>query len=102
MYFDGAVTATKVDRNQMRRLDWLTKLRQKYPMNSLADDALQLQIELEQKTATPAEMIELTQLFVTEYPNSPLKPKVMELAGRAHYALEEFPQSIRDFSTVIS
>ncbi len=44
MYFDGAVTATKVDRMDVA-LGWLTKLRQQYPKNSLADDALQLQID---------------------------------------------------------
>ncbi len=101
MYFDGAVAAMKVDRNPVA-IQWLTQLRQKYPLNGLADDAMQMQIELEQTTAKPQELIELTEVFLKEYPNSPGKPQVKEMAGRAYFALEDFQNCVRIFRELLA
>ena len=101
MYFDGAVAATKVDRNPTA-IQWLTQLCQQYPQNRLADDAMLMRIELEQKTAKPLELIELTQVFLGQYPNSPGKPQVKEMAGRAHFALDNFQQCIQIFKELLA
>ncbi len=100
IYFDGAIAATKTG-NEKTAGDWLENIRQQYPNNKLADDALHLQIELSQKSGELEETERLVYEFASQFPNSPLRPSVLESAGRNQYANKQFAESIAIFKQLL-
>ncbi len=100
IYFDGAVAATKVGNIAVAK-GWLEDIRKQYPNNELADDALQLQIELSQDSGDLNETESLVYAFATHFPNSPLRPSVLESAGRNHYANKQYAESIAIFKQLL-
>ncbi len=100
VYFDGAVAATKIGKNEIAD-DWLERLRRQFPKHELGDDALYLQINLCQQSGDSGRADLLVRSFQREYPASPWKPGVLEAAGRSYYAKQEYVRSVEIFKQLL-
>jgi TolA-binding protein len=101
IFFDGAIAATKLDKNELA-LDWLTQLLDKYPQHELSDDALNLKIQIVRASDDQQTTDELVRQFIQKFPQSRLKPGVMETLGRDQFDQQKFRESIATFEHLLA
>ena len=104
VYFDGAIAARKLEKNDLA-FEWLTLLIDKYPHSNLADDALNLKIELSRVSTNATQRNEFENLvrqFLQQFPHSPLKLIVLETAGRFHYTNQQYSKSVKAFEQLLA
>jgi TolA-binding protein len=94
--FDAALTAQRLGK-PARAQGWLDTFESRFPDSDLADDALHLQIDLisaNSDCSIRQRTVELVNLFLREYSQSPWKPAVLEKAARFHYAQQDYARAI--------
>lgn len=101
MLFDGAVAATKINDDQSARR-WLAQLRQQYPENHLADEALLLELNLTQRSGDHVRVIELATEFHAGFSDSAFAMEVAEIAGRSYYAVNDFENTVSTYQRLLS
>jgi len=98
--FDGAVSANKVG-DEALTLRWLGKLRQKYPKNLLANEALRLEIDIHRSNGDTAKARELVAELHGGHEDGPLLYRLLETEGREHYQAKRYVKTIETFEQLI-
>lgn len=98
--FDGAVAATRTGDERLA-LRWLKRLRDRYPNNALADEALKMAIDLHQQRNESDQMLALIEQFLRLHPHSRWRASVLDAQGRAQYAAKQYEQMVETFSTLV-
>ena len=101
VYFDGAVAWARSGKNA-EALEWLQQLRELWPTSQWADDALQMEIDIAQRSEQFELSVQLSELFVENHPHSPLLPKVQESLGRIRYDRRDYAGAIELFNDLLT
>ena len=100
VYFDGAVAWARSGENG-QALEWLQQIRELWPTSQWADDALQMEIDIAQRSEQFELSVQLSELFVENHPHSPLLPKVQESLGRIRYDRRDYAGAIELFNGLL-
>lgn len=98
--FDGALAAIQSDQDDVAD-KWLSQLQATWPTGPLADDALQMRIDLAQRDSRNDDAIVLIEEFVESYSDSPLLSRVQEVQGRIYYQQSKFQDSVDAFTRLL-
>ena len=98
--FDGAVAAVKTGENSLA-LRWLSNLRERFPGNSLVDDALRMSIDIHQRRGESNESLVLIHQFRKQHKNSPWRANVLETEGRNHYRAKRYLKTVETFDILL-
>jgi cellulose synthase operon protein C len=100
---DAAVLGVKLGHTE-KAFCWLQDLLDRYPGSSMADAALNLQLEIAQGSAQPKtrdQTLALIDRFLKEHSQSRFRPNVLEKAGRFHYAHQNYHQAAETFEQLL-
>lgn len=101
VYYDGAVAWAHDGQNE-KALNWLAVIREKYSDSPWGDDALQLEIEIAQRSNRYEDVLKFATLFAERYPESPLLERVKESQGRVYYERQDYQRTIEVFNELLN
>ena len=99
--FDGAIAALNSDQQGVA-VGWLEDLNTTYPESHLADDALQMRIDLARKNGETERAVSLIESFLQDYRESEHLKRVSETLGRIHYSNGDYDQSVLVFEELLA
>ncbi len=99
--YDASIAAMNVGQQQVA-LEWLGKLRRTWPNNGLADKAMALEIDLVRESGQHVVVMDYCKQFNERFPQSPLRVRVAEVAGRTLYNQKKYGKSVRAFRDLLA
>ena len=100
LLFDGAVSATEIDRDELACI-WLAKLQRLYPANRLVEKAFDLEIRLHQQAGRHERVIAMYEGLLKDLPTGTASTarliSATELAGRVFYSRGDYARTVETY-----